>query len=74
MSKLRAKDDVVFKMVFGQQKYEKLLISLLNAILELPIEQKITSVTMTGECRLDKCFTDDKVSILDIKAIDSMNY
>ena len=71
MSKLRAKDDVVFKMVFGQQKYEKLLISLLNAILDLPIDKRITSVQIVGESRLDKCFIDDKVTFLDIKAIDS---
>ena len=71
MSNLRAKDDVVFKMVFGQQKYDKLLISLLNAILDLPIEKRITSVKMIGEYRLGKSFTKDKVAILDIKAIDS---
>jgi predicted transposase/invertase (TIGR01784 family) len=71
MSKLRAKDDVVFKMVFGQQKYDKLLISLLNAILDLPIDKRITSVQIVGEYRLGKSFTKNKVAILDIKAIDS---
>ena len=74
MSNMLVKNDIMFQLLFGQKKYEELLIALLNAILDLPLEKRITSVILNSSFRLDKCFLDDKIGILDIRAIASMNY
>ena len=74
MSNMLVKNDIMFQLLFGQKKYEELLIALLNAILDLPLEKRITSVILNSNFRLDKCFLDDKIGILDIRAIASMNY
>ena len=74
MSNMLVKNDIMFQLLFGQKKYEELLIALLNAILDLPLERRITSVILNSSFRLDKCFLDDKIGILDVRAIASMNY
>jgi len=74
MSNMLVKNDIMFQLLFGQKKYEELLIALLNAILDLPLEKRITSVILNSSFRLDKCFLDDKIGILDVRAIASMNY
>lgn len=60
-------NDFAYKRVFGSQANEMVLISLLNAILNLP--RRIASVTIQNPFNYQD-FYEDKLSILDIKAVD----
>ena len=60
-------NDFAYKKVFGSQANEMALLSLLNAILDLP--RRIASVTIQNPFNYQD-FYEDKLSILDIKAID----
>ncbi len=64
---IRPTNDFAFKKTFGSPANKVALISLLNAILELPTP--IVDVTIENPFNLQD-FQDDKLSILDIKAID----
>jgi predicted transposase/invertase (TIGR01784 family) len=60
-------NDFAYKKVFGSQANELVLISLLNAILDLP--RSIVSVTIQNPFNYQD-FYEDKLSVLDIKAVD----
>ena len=64
---IRPINDFAFKKTFGSPGNNLALISLLNAILELP--QPIIQVTIENPYQIQD-FQDDKLSILDIKATD----
>lgn len=62
-------NDVVFKIVFGGAQNERLLRSLLNAVLELEGQDKILSLELlTGE--LSKAYATDRGAVLDVRARD----
>lgn len=64
---IRPTNDFAFKKTFGTPANKLALISLLNAILDLRIA--IADVTIENPYNLQD-FKDDKLSILDIKAVD----
>ena len=64
---IRPINDFAFKKTFGSPENKMALISLLNSILGLP--KPIVDVTIENPYSLQD-FKDDKLSILDIKAID----
>lgn len=59
------KIDYAFKLLFGKQGNEPILIAFLNAVLKLPPESQITSVILLNP-ELNK---EDKNSVLDIRAV-----
>lgn len=61
-------NDILFKIVFGNPKRERLLRALLNALLEYEGERRIASLTIVSPV-LDKMHLDDKGSILDLHAV-----
>jgi predicted transposase/invertase (TIGR01784 family) len=67
---MNLRNDVVFKAIFGHEKNEKILIALLNAILDLDGEHRIKSLTFMNPFNL-KEYLEDKLTILDVKAEDS---
>ena len=64
---IRPTNDFAFKKIFGSPENERALISLLNSILGLPVP--IVDVTIANPFNL-KDFQDDKLSVVDIKAVD----
>ncbi len=60
-------NDFAYKKVFGSQANEMVLISLLNAILNLP--RRLSAVTIQNPFNYQD-FYEDKLSVLDIKAVD----
>ena len=64
---IRPINDFAFKKIFGSPGNKLALISLLNAILGL--SKPIVDVTIENPFNLQD-FQDDKLSILDIKAVD----
>jgi predicted transposase/invertase (TIGR01784 family) len=64
---IKPTNDFAFKKTFGTEANKLSLISLLNAVLCL--EPPIVDVTIANPFNLQD-FVDDKLSILDIKAID----
>jgi len=68
-SSINLRNDVIFKAIFGYEKNEKLLISLLNAILDLTGDKKIVSLTFLNAFNI-KEYLKDKLTILDVKAVD----
>jgi predicted transposase/invertase (TIGR01784 family) len=64
---IRPTNDFVFKKTFGSPENKVALISLLNAILTLPVP--IVDVTIENPYNLQD-FQNDKLSILDIRAVD----
>lgn len=65
---IRPTNDFAFKKTFGSEGNKSALISLLNAILTLP--SPITDVTIKNPFNVQD-FLDDKLSILDVKAVGS---
>jgi predicted transposase/invertase (TIGR01784 family) len=64
---IRPTNDFAFKKTFGTVENKQALISLLNAVLDLP--SSIVDVTLENPYNLQD-FKEDKLSILDIKAVD----
>ena len=64
---IRPINDFAYKKIFGSPENTLILISLLNAILNL--SKQIIDVTIVNPYNLQD-FKDDKLSILDIKAVD----
>jgi hypothetical protein len=64
---IRPTNDFAFKKTFGSPENKVALISLLNAILTLPVP--IADVTIENPYNLQD-FQNDKLSILDIRAVD----
>ncbi len=63
---LNPKNDVVFQKIFGAKENEKLLISLLNSILEPMGNGKIKSITLEEKALNVSLIASEKLSILDI--------
>ncbi|MEQ8190441.1 MAG: Rpn family recombination-promoting nuclease/putative transposase [Candidatus Eremiobacterota bacterium] len=68
-SLVNLRNDVIFKVVFGYEKNEKLLISLLNAILNLTGDEKIVKLTFLNAFNI-KEYLNDKLTSLDVKVED----
>ncbi len=68
-SLVNLRNDVIFKTVFGYEKNEKLLISLLNAILNLTGNEKIVKLTFLNTFNI-KEYLNDKLTSLDVKVED----
>ena len=66
-------NDILFKFTFGDPKKTKILICLINALLQLENEQKIIEVEILNPFN-DKEFIDDKLSIVDIKVKDQQGF
>ncbi|PCJ17743.1 MAG: hypothetical protein COB02_13075 [Candidatus Cloacimonadota bacterium] len=64
-------NDILFKLTFGDPKKSKILICLINALLQLQDSEKIVEVEILNPFN-DKEFTGDKLSIVDVKAKDSL--
>lgn len=62
------KIDYAFKLIFGKQGNEPILIAFLNATLKLPPENQITTVTLLNP-ELNKEYNHDKKSVMDIRAV-----
>ena len=61
--------DCVFKQLLGTPQNRNLLISFINAFLESELEHPITDVDILNPYN-EKEFTNDKLSIVDVKAMD----
>ncbi len=64
------RNDIIFKYVFGHEKNEKILRSLLNAILGLEEDKRIISLSFMNPTNLQE-YLKDKFTTLDVKAKDS---
>jgi predicted transposase/invertase (TIGR01784 family) len=63
------KNDIAFRKVFGNENKKEILISFLNAVLELPKGKKIKKVEIKNPYQLPE-IKDLKSSILDVRATD----
>ena len=66
-------NDTLFKLTFGDSKKTRILICLINALLQLEGKQKIIEVEILNPFN-DKEFIGDKLSIVDIKAKDQQGF
>ncbi|PCJ18932.1 MAG: hypothetical protein COB02_09355 [Candidatus Cloacimonadota bacterium] len=64
-------NDILFKLTFGDPNKTNILISLINALLQLQGDKKILEVEILNPFN-DKEFIGDKLSIVDIKAKDGL--
>lgn len=64
---LNPRVDFAFKKLFGSEENKPSLLALINAI--LPEEEHLTEITLMNPFN-DKAYSQDKLSILDIKAFD----
>lgn len=71
MSIINLKNDIIFKIVFGSEKNEKILISLLNSILNLEGFDKIEELTFLNTFNIRE-YLDEKTTSLDVKVKDGM--
>ncbi|MBT9582789.1 Rpn family recombination-promoting nuclease/putative transposase [bacterium] len=62
-------NDILFKVVFGSQRHSEALRGLLNAILGLQGDSRITEITILNPLR-EKEHLEDKSTVLDVKARD----
>ena len=65
---INLKIDYAFKLIFGKQGNEPILMAFLNAALKFPQESQITNVTLLNP-ELNKEYKDDKKSVMDIRAV-----
>jgi len=63
------KNDIAFRKIFGNENKKEILISFLNAVLELPKGKRITYVEIKNPYQLPE-IKDLKSSILDVRATD----
>ncbi len=63
------KNDVAFRKIFGNQKKSVVLISFLNAVLELEGNNRIKSVTLLNPYLIPRV-AEEKSSIIDVRATD----
>jgi len=66
------KNDIAFRKIFGNENKKEILISFLNAVLELPKGKKIKKVEIKNPYQLPE-IKDLKSSILDVRATDERN-
>lgn len=65
---INLKIDYAFKLIFGKEGNEPILIAFLNAALKRPQENRITGITLLNP-EINKEYKEDKKSILDIRAV-----
>ena len=63
------KNGIAFRKIFGNENKKEVLISFLNAILDVEEKHKIIDVTILNPYQLPK-FRDGKATIIDVKARD----
>ena len=63
---INLRNDIIFKIVFGYEKNEKILISLLNAILNLDGDDKIKKVTFLNTLNIKEYLNDKLTSSRDM--------
>lgn len=68
MKRLKVKNDFIFQKIFGQNEHKDILISFLNAVLELEDEKKLQDLEILENTKLKRDGPDDKLGILDIRA------
>jgi len=66
--RLSPKNDFVFISLFGGEDHKDLLISLLNAILDLRGEAQLLEIEIVKNLRLSQERLDEKTGVLDIRA------
>lgn len=69
MEQIKAYSDIVFKFLMGREETKDLLISFINAVMEDSNLDLITSVELKNPFNLQD-FSGDKLSVLDVKAVD----
>jgi predicted transposase/invertase (TIGR01784 family) len=67
MKRLKVKNDFIFQKIFGESENKEILISFLNAVLELEDVQKLDDIEIL-DTKLKKDTPGDKQGILDIRA------
>lgn len=65
---INLKVDYAFKLIFGKEGNEAILIAFLNAALRLPQESRIEDITIVNP-EFNKEYKEDKKSILDVRAM-----
>ncbi|NLC43668.1 MAG: PD-(D/E)XK nuclease family transposase [Clostridiales bacterium] len=68
MKRLKVKNDFIFRKIFGESKNKDLLISFLNAVLELDGLKKLEDIEVLDGTELKRDSMEDKLGILDIRA------
>jgi predicted transposase/invertase (TIGR01784 family) len=68
MGKMLVKNDFIFQKIFGQNEHKEILLGLLNSILQLPAEERITDIEIIENTKLPKEYPDDRLGIVDIRA------
>jgi predicted transposase/invertase (TIGR01784 family) len=68
VDRLKVKNDFIFQKIFGQNEHKEILVSLLNSILHLQAERKLTDIEIIENTKLQKEYPDDRLGILDIRA------
>ncbi|RCX13480.1 putative transposase/invertase (TIGR01784 family) [Anaerobacterium chartisolvens] len=68
MKRLKVKNDFIFQKIFGQAENKEILISFLNAVLELEAHKRLEDVEIIENTKLKKEGINDKLGILDIRA------
>jgi predicted transposase/invertase (TIGR01784 family) len=68
VDRLKVKNDFIFQKIFGQNEHKEILLSLLNSILHLQAERKLTDIEIIENTKLQKEYPDDRLGILDIRA------
>ena len=66
------KNDIAFRKIFGNENKQEILISFLNAVLELPNGRKIKMIEIKNPFQMPE-IKDLKSSILDVRATDESN-
>jgi predicted transposase/invertase (TIGR01784 family) len=66
------KNDIAFRKIFGNENKKEILLSFLNAVLELPLGKRITGFELKNPFQLPE-ITELKSSILDIRVTDERN-
>jgi predicted transposase/invertase (TIGR01784 family) len=68
MKRLKVKNDFIFRKLFGEVKNKDILLSFLNAVLELADSDKLNDIEIIDGTELKKDSLEDKLGILDIRA------
>ncbi len=67
-SKLKVKNDFIFQRIFGRKENKDILLSLLNAILQLDADNRLEDIEILENTKLEKDRIEDKQGILDVRA------
>jgi predicted transposase/invertase (TIGR01784 family) len=68
MKRLKVKNDFIFQRIFGRKENKDILISFLNAILELEGTDKLDDIEIIENTKLEKDRIEDKQGIVDVLA------